>query len=198
MLKKTIFYFLCLHISFSFAEIKKDSIANKKIDVFNLELKSFIDTIKVRNRNTKYHVFVAHIFNSKPHREDFCFTLGYILNEYDVDAIAPDYVYYFYDEIILIRMDKKTDKTFLEAINIKPILEQDNMKILNKLFPQKIGGFTYIAQGFIYCEKAEKTKRTFYENSDDIPLEISIFGNFPVGMRVEEVSPPKRDSLQKH
>ncbi|OFY71450.1 MAG: hypothetical protein A3G23_11560 [Bacteroidetes bacterium RIFCSPLOWO2_12_FULL_37_12] len=198
MLKKVIFYFLFIQVTFSFAEIKKDSIAIKKKDAFNLELKSFIDTMKGRNGNLKYFVFVARVFNSKPNGKDFCFTLGYILNEYELDDMDADYVYYFYDEIILIRMGNKTDKTFLEALNLKPILEQDCMKISNKLFPQNIGGITYIAHGLIYCANAEKTLRNFYENEDDIPLEISVYGNFPVGMRVEEVSPPKRDSLQKH
>lgn len=164
----------------------QDTCKFKEAEYFKSELKSFVDSVKPNSiGNGKYDVYVAHFYHLDPENKEFCFTLGYIFNEYDVQYISPDYVYYVDNEIILIRMDKHKDKKFFNCLNFKKIEESDSVKIASKLYPMERGGITGTTEGLIFCKEKEKISKTYYENSDEIPLEKSIDKYFPEGGTIE-------------
>jgi hypothetical protein len=168
----------------------KDTCKSKEAETFKAELQSFVDSIKPNSSaRARYAVYVANLYNVKPF-DTLCFTLGYILNDDEVKYISPDYVYYYNDEIVLIRGSNLTADIFKE-LQFKKIEKEDSIKIANKLFPSESGGFTYTAQGLAFCKEKEKVIRTFYRNADEIPLELSIYGNFPSGGTIELIEKGK-------
>lgn len=177
---KTIFLLL-LMINTSYSELKgKDTCRHKEAEALKAELQSFIDSIKPNSPiRSKHAVFIANLFDIRPLDSTFCFTLGYILNDDEVKYISPEYVYYFNDEIVLIRGAPITTDIICKLM-LKEITHDDSIRISNKLFPAKNGGLTYTAQGLVFCKEKEKIIRNFYRNSDEIPLDYSIYGNFPL------------------
>lgn len=163
-------------VSIHFYSCNGDSLQNKKLEEFNNELSLFSNSIKTQSIGKgKYNVFVACFYSSKTSTKDFCFTLGYILNEYELNYISPNYVYYLNNDIVLIKIDKKTKRTFFKNANMRKIEAADSLIIIKKLYPQADGGITYTSKGLTYCNKNEKKERTIFENSDEIPFDKSIF-----------------------
>jgi hypothetical protein len=177
---------IILLLSASAARVEKSNYTAREAEIFKAEFNLFVDSIKPFHNDfiNQFVVYVAHFYQINPKDEELCFTLGYILNEFQVKSIAPDYVYYHNDEIVLIRCSNLTADIFKE-LQFKKIEKEDSVRIANKLFPAESGGFTYTSQGLVYCKEKERIARTFYSNADEIPLERSIYGNFPVGYKIE-------------
>lgn len=184
-MKKIIFLLLLFKGFYSFGN--RDTCSHKKFDLFKEELNFFIDTIKPNSIGRgKYLVFVANIHYSNSSKNHFCFTLGYILNSFELEYVSANYVYYFKDEIVLISTDRKINNFFIDPC-FKKIEEEDSIKIRKKLFPEEDGGITAITRGYIYCQEADTISKTFYQNSDEIPLEKSIYKYFPSGGTIEQI-----------
>lgn len=190
-MKLLLFTLLILNASYTMGS-NKDTCKSKEAEIFKAEFNLFVDSIKPFHNDfiNQFVVYVAHFYQINPKNEELCFTIGYILNDDEVKYISPDYVYYHNDEIVLIRGNEATADIF-QALQIKKIEKEDSLKISKKLLSSKEGAFTYTPQGLVFCKEKEKIIRTFYQNADEIPLEISIDKFFPSGGTIELIEKGK-------
>jgi hypothetical protein len=151
------------------------------INEFNKELLSFINVTKPDSSKYSYNyfVYVANFYSDSINGR--CFTLGYILNSAEYNYINPNYVYYFHDEIVLIRVKELENEELMTKTNFNKIDKEKAFTVKAKLYPSEDGGFTYISKGLIYRKIKDKVETKLYDNSDEIPSEKSIFSNFPSG-----------------
>lgn len=152
-------------------------------DEFNKELISFINVTKPdSSKNSfKYFVYVASFYSDTISKNSNCFTLGYILNSGEVSFISPDYVYYFNNEIVIVRIDYLIYKELIKELGFRKIDTEEGNKIIHKLFSSEDGGFTYRSKGLTYCKTNGDIEKNFYNNSDEIPFDRSIYKSFPTG-----------------
>lgn len=156
---------------------------------FNQELKSFISRTKpdTSKNSFNYFVYVASFFSDTTSKNSNCFTLGYILNSGEVSFISPDYVYYFNNEVVIIRIHNALNKQLIEELGFKKFDTQEEDKIIHKLYPSEDGGFTYRDKGLTYCNINGAIKREFYNNADEIPFDRSIYKSFPTGGIIKRI-----------
>lgn len=168
-------------------ELKKQQ---KVMNVMNNELLHFIDSVKSDlGELYKYSVFVAYIFPSNLDKQKgMCFTLGYILNGFEVKNVSPDFVYYYGGEIVVIRIAEEIKGKFNKTLH--KISLEDSLKIVQKLYPTSkkgISAITYEARALVSCEEGNKVRKVFYDNSNVVPREKSIYKNFPTGGVIRKI-----------
>jgi hypothetical protein len=179
-MKILLFIFLIFNSSYSICSIK-DSCKNREVDAFVTELHFFIDSIKSNSlMRARHAVYVAHFFQVNSMEEELCFTLGYILNDFEVKYIDPDFVYYYNDEIVLISISGDVTDNFFEPLFLKKIEKADSIGVTNKLLNSGMSA-TYTPQGLFFCKVKGEVSRTFYENADNIPTKKEIYKLFPLG-----------------
>jgi hypothetical protein len=185
---RTIFIVLLLQIKYLWVITPQEKEIVCKSEQFKNELENFIDNTKMEFKGSaRFLVFVVHLYegSKRINSKDLCFTLGYILNSFEVPTVAPEFILYHKEEIILVRGNEKRHRTLFRDLGIKKIAQDDIIKLKNKLSE---GSFTYIGKGLTYCNVKGKVNKTFYNNADEIPLEKSIYGNFPEGVRIRKVN----------
>ncbi len=125
-------------------------------------LKFFIDTTRAtHNKKNKNFVYVLKLFHKE--KNDFCFSISYILNTADYNLVHPNYFIDFSDEIVLIETDSIKDKQIISGFNFKKITDKDKERVLNKLYPSEDGGWTYSAYIYTYYhDNKGKIKTEFF------------------------------------
>lgn len=188
ILVNTILCQVFLGILFSFKTCPK---FNPGMD-FNFSTKQFIDSVKpLCIKNGKYVVFVAKILTLDTLKKEFCYSISFINNSYEFEAVMPDFVYYFDNEIILIQLSGSGSKYIANYLRLSKILDEDKFKVIDKLYPKDKGFITAITQGLIYCRKGTKAKSIFYSNSDEIPDDKFIYKDFPKNFRIDLIKSGK-------
>jgi hypothetical protein len=182
-MKKIIYFLLiCINSLFLFGQTS-DRI--NRASEFNSELSSFIFDTKPTPDKNKYNylVYVAYLYKNS--NSNYCFTLGYILNSADYNYVTPNYIYSFKGEMVLVRTNESEYSNLIKELGFKKIDKEEENKIIHKLYPSESGGFTYRSEGLVYCNSKGSAKKTFFENSDAIPLKESIYSHFPSGGTIE-------------
>jgi hypothetical protein len=156
-------------------------------EVFKEELQLFADSIQASLKKTtsSYLVFVGRFYGNS--KKSFCFTLGYILNSVDLNFVAPNYVYYFKDQPVVISIDSINKVPPLLRKELKEFNLTERKKVSLKLFPSEDGGFTYRSTGLTFCQQKGNVERKWYTNSDEIPFEKSIYKRFPMGGTIKKM-----------
>jgi len=137
---------------------------DSNIDKFNSVLNSYIDSLKSNTvSNGKYVVIVANLYSLQ--KSKFCFSLEYICNDWHLDNLAFYYVYYFHNEIVLVKMSAK-DERLIEKLHLKKFDNADSKKIKDKLLPLNEGVILRESNGYEdYCIEHNKIKRSFYKDT---------------------------------
>ena len=176
-MKKVIIIFLYFFVTLSLYSQQ----TNDKIDtLLRNKVINFIDTInKFYINYDKHAVFVIKSFNVDTNR-NFCFSMSFILNAYEYKYIEPNYYFKYQDNIVLISFGNMFDKSIFNVFLPEKINAETKIKIMDKLCPKEEAA-TYEPPGFLICRINDNIKDTFFENADEIPLEESIFKNFPEG-----------------
>jgi hypothetical protein len=157
------------------------------------ELSSFIDTVKPHSiGNGKYNVYVLHLFSDSQSNK-ICFTIGYIMNSSNYKYIKPQYFFKLEEEFILVRYNQDLlEQNFNFTLpTYQKIGGSYTVPIVQKLFPSDLGGITGITRGLVYCSDGINYHKVLYDNSDQIPIEKSIYASFPTGGVIELI--PNRE-----
>lgn len=156
------------------------------------EVQWFIEKVNTHHdlhesTNNQYIVYILYTYKDEKTRAGLCFTLGYIMNSNDSRNILPTHYFQIGDEYILVRFGKGIDASYLKCVDLIKFntYNDDAVKIIQKLYPSAIGGFTYHPPGMTFCRDGEKSNRTYYENADEIPMEKSIWADFPQGGQMD-------------
>lgn len=185
-MKNTIIIIFLLKSTFIICSVNNDTTLSKKTYEFKQELKDFISKSKPHCVDSgAYAVYVANFYHSDIERKEFCFTLGYISNSVSYSYITPNYIYYLNKDIILLKINDKTEKRLIKELKLYKITKSDSINIFKKLFPSESGGITGRTRGLTYCDDNGNIHKTFYKNSDEIPLDKSIYSSFPSGVEVK-------------
>lgn len=181
MKKFLLFLYVTMNLSsFSQSDMENDLALEK-------EIKWYIDTINKRGNEytNQFVVYVLHAYKADKGQNGTCFTLGYIMNSYDYRYILPRYFFTLDNEYILVRLSDGLNADCLTGINLQELNKNNQVKIVQKLYPSALGDFTYHPPGITFCWDGENSNRTFYENADEIPMEKSIWGDFPQGGQMD-------------
>lgn len=176
MIKQVILIVVFFYINFGFAQSSQKNYKDKRTKYFFDELKFFIDTVKVeRDRSARYNVYLAKIYHVGDDKKDFSFTLGHILNQFNLPNVKAQYVLYIGDEIVFINMPKE-EENFRKELGIREIQKSDIDYASNKLYPSgEFRSITGLTRGLVFYSRGKKIKKTFYKDSDEIPEEKSVY-----------------------
>ena len=184
--------------SFLFKNVQAiEGIHSNKSKIFLNELNLFVhyyDSVSAiySGDGRKYIVFVANIYYSDTINKNFCFTLGYILNSNEYNNIKAQYYMDFGSDLVLIKFGNGFKREDLKELDLKVIRTktefasvEKQVEIIRRLFPSELDGFTYTSYGLTYWNDGKQNKKIFYDNSDEIPRQISIWGQVPSGYVVK-------------
>lgn len=140
------------------------------------EISNFIDSLRSNDIPiNKYAVFVLVGAIDNYLSKSNCFSVGYILNEFDYKYVEPNYFFKIGDKYVISRLNCSPDSLLYTGIDFKAIDTQSKAEILNTLYPTRKGGFTYEPQSIIFCIKGRNISWEYYDLSDFMPLKFQIF-----------------------
>ncbi len=172
-MKKIISLIVCmLYYATTFSQVLENM---KEDNPILVETTRFID--KINNEyinNSRFAVFVIYGIESDSSKK-LCLTISYIMNSYEYEFIESQHYFKYKDNFVIISSSRVFDISLLHDFSPKTITSTDKEKIINTLFPKKRGGITYTAQALLYCIDNNKLSKSFFENSDNLPLDKSIY-----------------------
>jgi hypothetical protein len=183
--------FLLLSLN-SVAQSITDSSVYRSIE----EVKSFIKKVnddhkQYNSTHNEFIEYVLYVYKSDD-QKGICYTLGYIMNSDDYRYILPKYFFKVDNEIVLVRLSKNIAIDSLKGIKLEKLDRYNQIKIVQKLYPSSLGGFTYQPPGMTFCISEGNVERKYYQNADEIPLEKSIYATFPTGGKIEQLREPQK------
>ena len=88
---------------------------------------------------------------------------------------------------IIVSFDNDILHDSLPDLNLQIIDDSTEFSLLNILFPNEIGVISGIFCGMEYIRCGNNIEKIFYENSDLIPKERSIYKYFPSNMKIQKL-----------
>jgi hypothetical protein len=78
-------------------------------------------------------------------------------------------------------IDEKMIEYYKGHFEIKPLSDEAYHKIAQKLYPRSKGFITGISNGLLFCLESGRLQRTFFLNSDEMPLRMQVYDKYPDG-----------------
>lgn len=130
----------CLVFISKFGHTQGESIINQFEGILN----SYVDSVNSEGDN-EYRVFVAYVYDYEG--DSFKFTLDYILNSREYKYLKESIFYKLVEgEFVLLKTDRvgiKTEELISHDLGFIPIQKNQRVKLVQKLYPSVLGGFTY-------------------------------------------------------
>jgi hypothetical protein len=147
---------------------------NDNYNVFKKQVVEFINLSKTKTIfNGKYNVYCVNLHINNLDTNSYCFTMTYIMNEYDINLINSMYFLYIDSDIVLIN-----ERSWFNRIFFNEMASADKHEIIDKLMPNERGFISGIVGGLIFCSYNGHSHKVLYRNSDDMPSKLSPL-NFP-------------------
>jgi hypothetical protein len=177
---------ICLYFFSLFNEINLKS-EKKEIDFNNIkkEIEWFIDKVKDESyKQGRHNVYVAR-FSEGYNEGDYCITIGYIENGFLFQHIKEcKYYLLLKDDLVILDYSKEfKEKYFLKNADcIKLLINKQIITDKIDIDLDAIGTWP----GYVCCYEKGKINKVFYDNSDEIPSDKSIFNMTPTtGITIE-------------
>jgi len=159
--------------------------------IFKKEVLSIIDSVRKNSydNDREFEIFVARFYHLDKDRKDFSFTLGYIVNSNEFNLMKANYYVAIGKETLIIRLADTSFLKELRKIGVKKFDAFDHtreVQIVQKMFPKDLGLISYEPFGVTCYSRMCKFKKTFFQSSEDIPREISIYDEYPTE-KIEKV-----------
>ena len=164
------FSLLSLLIIFYISTFCQNTNIKKNDSILLAETAKYIE----KEYDSKYMVFVIHGYESDSSKNSFCFSIRYILNDYDYEGIDPTYYFELNNKIVLVMTSNTFNISNFNVFKPQKINNELKEKAINTLSPISRGSATYEPSGLIYCKVGDRIESTYYKNADDIPFEKSI------------------------
>ena len=153
---------------------------------FTIELNKFIDKVnKEYYKINEYFVFVVYVYKSDSNCN--AYTIGFIFNEKDLKRVVPQYQIIDSNSVVLVSFAPDIHKDSIPGINLVKINPEEKEQIRNRLLKEDEGYITGVFYGLGYKKCGDNLEKIFYDNSDLIPREQSIFQSFPFGGKIEMI-----------
>jgi hypothetical protein len=175
----------------------QDTCANDKAQIFKKELLSIIDSVRKQShdQNMEYEIFVARFYHLDKDKNDFSFTLGYIVNSNEFNLMDANYFLEIGKEVLIVRLSDSVFIKELSKIGVKkfdPFDHTEEIKIVQRLFPKDLGLISYDPFGLTFYSRGCNVKKTYHQSSSDISREVSIYDLYPTG-EIEKVDLLKKN-----
>lgn len=144
-------------------------------------------------------IYILYIHNLNVQKGEICFTLGYILNDFELDIVQSEGFYRYKDNYVLLTFSDAFKKDVLLMFSSVYFKFQKHEESLDENHLRKIlfstqgfstssppRGITYVPKGVVYCKEGSEVASKFYPNANEIPIDVSIYHNWPVG-EIKEV-----------
>jgi hypothetical protein len=170
-----------LNTSAQIIKIPKSKADDKKIGTLKEEVILFINKVDAKyNKISDYFVYVIHVNAVKKDCE--IYTIGFIFNESDYSRVNPEYIISDSNHTIVVSFSSFLKDTIIPGYKCVKIDYKKECEIKDKLIKEEKGYITGVFYGLEYKKCEGIIEKTFYENSDLIPAERSIFQMFPSGV----------------
>jgi hypothetical protein len=155
---------------------KEGNCSQNQSEIIKSELIKFIDTVKTNSiKNGKYNVYTMKIVDS-------CVSFGMMCNSYELNYISlKKYYFQLNDDLILALIDDSIIEDYKAFFNIKLLEGEDSLILKNKLLSKTKGFISGIYKGELLCFDSKGHSKTFYRNTDDMPVYMWAFDIFPQG-----------------
>lgn len=122
----------------------------------------------------QYTVYLLYVYKIDTSNQEFCFTIGLLLN-------ASDYKRYHYnvnhyrkigDDYVLLKLgdEVKEADDFANEIGFVPLLQETRIKVVQKLFPSiPLSGFTYRQSPIAGCYQGLEFSYKQYQPDEVLP-----------------------------
>ncbi len=177
--------FVCFLFCFCiFSESDRTKMGSKVQIDFNeikKEIEWFINKVKPESVGQgKYNVYVAKIYEEEGHH---CITIGIIQDSLFVSYTSGFKYFIRVDEdlVLLDYSDEFKNKHEFEWGEIHPLT---NVNIIQKKIYSE-GVIIGTTPGYVCCYEEGNIRKMYYENSDQIPYDKSIFKYTPNGKLIE-------------
>jgi hypothetical protein len=98
------------------------------------------------------------------------------MNDDSYEHVKPTYYFKVDSNYILARFCKGFDFKIFNKFSLKKIDTFDEEKIIKKLCPTSYyAGITGTTEAVLYCKYNNNLKKEFFNNSDQLPVEGSIY-----------------------
>lgn len=171
---KNIFLSIFILVSYNIKVNAENTMAN----VFSTEITSFINiTQPISVSKGAYNIYIVNVIPTLDSINHICFSLSYIRNSYDIDYVHVTHYFKVYNgEYVLLNIPDENSLQILASLNLMPFDKKNPPEFMGKLFPEKNGGIAGIVEGEICCiNESNELSRKFYENSDEMPSNFSIY-----------------------
>jgi len=168
-MRKHLYLIILLLSLLSAGCITKHMVTKKVVN----EIRHFIDTVKVNVKGlSKSFVYVLVGIEADSINKCDCFSLSYILHDFEFTDERTNYYFKIDTNYILAYINESTINHYLfKGLGIKKIDSKIEDKILNKLCPSKKNGsvWSYIAKGEIICIHNDIMTKQFFRNAYQMP-----------------------------
>lgn len=160
---------------------------NNLVGTLKLELKEYVDQMKEAGNEftNSFMVYTVSIHTLDKHTNSLCFSIGYIMNDFDLIYNNFQWALFEDNEIILFKSKSNLDSAVVRSLGLN-IIDSANKKIIaDKLLNEEKGAFTYEPVGYVYCQDENGVIKKYYENTLEMPTDRSIHEPIPFPLHIE-------------
>lgn len=160
---------------------------NRTVGDFSSELNKFIDKANKEYHDiSEYLVFVVYVYQADSNCN--AYTIGLIIHDFEFKSVSrSQYQIIDSNSVVLVSFAPDIQEKDIPGVNLVKITPEKKEEIKNRLLPTDKGFILGTTSGLVYKECGDYSEKVFYENSDLIPLEQSIFRSFPMGIKIEMI-----------
>jgi len=132
----------------------------------------FIDTVKAEGNSfsNQFNVYVLYIYRNDSSQKGYCCGMSYIDNSYSYSRIKkPNFYFEIGEDVVLVNIDRSVEIIEIMELNLKKINRYKKISIVQKLFPEALGGSTGTYPGMECCFDKNGSIRFYKNNINFIP-----------------------------
>ena len=174
----------------------------QKEQILKEQVELFVNQINKERDDRRDILYVIKVFEYDTVRHDFCFSMSYILNSIEYNAMRLTHYFKIGENAVVLNAINIHVVSMFKSFSIKTIEKEDIALLINYLTPSYNGKIVvrYDPQGMIFCKKEENIKKTYYPYARSMPsvaqIYISLPTEFPEYINPDYIPPHLREEKE--
>ena len=141
------------------------------------QIEGFINQINNGRKNNEI-LYILKVYDYDTVRHDYCFSMIYILNSYEYNAITMRLTHYFMigENAVVLNASNQNIESIFSTCSIKAIEKEDVNMLMNYFIPGKTA--LYEPSGMTYCKRGKNIINTYYPFAIGMPKAAEIDFSF--------------------
>lgn len=189
---KRIILILCFLITTSafgkLIEQKTENMEKNKSEfpILYQHIKDFIEKTKSeRSRISKYFVYYLRVTKAEP--DCITYVLGIIVNKSDLELVDSDFYTTIDEDKLLVSFGNNVIVKEIPGMDILELGPDQKKVIEGKLLGEEDGFIMGVYPGIVFLNCGEALRKKYYENSELIPSEKTIYKDFTKGIEMRRM-----------